>query len=325
MKSKSFFAGALGLLLLFAGQNVAAQEGALPPPDRDSSILPAPDQSSAIPASQPIAAPGAEAPGTPAKKTPIKGIFGKGSGDTESPVKGIFGRGSGDKGSPAKGAPEGVWARQEPGTGSQAGAPEEAARETKALPRTGLYMGLMAGTVFPIYDVDDTDWDSTGGEDIRGKPTPGGGGLFFGWDFGFVTTEAGALVSLDRGKGDYGSSEYTLKGVSLLVPLVFKLDFHLGPVTLQPLAGGYLNFALGDLRSDGNNGGKDPYANPLFGLMFGGALGFKLGRGSLFLDSRYAMDLGKTAAAGRNGPVTIWKRSGVMLNLGYQFYIGGKE
>jgi hypothetical protein len=115
-----------------------------------------------------------------------------------------------------------------------------------------------------------------------------------------------------------------ITGTSLLLPFIFKVDFHLGPVVLQPLAGLYLNFALGDLKeSGGRYDTEEPYANPLFGLMLGGSFGITLGRGILFLDTRYAMDLGRTVAG--SGPKTIWRRSAFMFNLGYQFSLGRRR
>jgi hypothetical protein len=324
MKLKSFFAGALGLLVLFAGQGAAGQEGALAPPDRESSILPPPDESPfGAGASGREGAQRGRREGQAAPKQAGGGLFGnRQEQGTKAPA---------DAGGREESKRAGE-ARREQGTGSQAAAGDTSARE--ALPRTGLYMGAMAGTVFPIYHTDD-EWDDNNiGSHISGKPTFGGG-LSVGWDFGFVAAETGALISSDRAKTTvnkpYYGDDVDLMGISLLVPLIIKLDFHLGPVVLQPLAGGYVNFALGDLKWHGYDPGdtKAAYANPLFGLMFGGALGFKLGRGSLFVDSRYVMDLGSTAMGSHeitnNTAMRAWKRSGVMLNLGYQFYLGGKK
>jgi hypothetical protein len=121
-----------------------------------------------------------------------------------------------------------------------------------------------------------------------------------------------------------GTTGIDITGTSLLVPFVFKADFHLGPVVLQPLAGLYLNVAIGTLEESGHNfDAEDSYANPLFGLMLGGSFGITLGRGLLFLDTRYAMDLGRTVAG--SDSVTIWRRSALMFNLGYQFSLGRRR
>jgi hypothetical protein len=179
----------------------------------------------------------------------------------------------------------------------------------------------MGGPAFSDYDTDGTEWKDSAGHDIDGH-TGGTVGLFLGADFGLLIGEAGALLSFDRAKLYYESGSYSeVNGTSLHIPLLLKMDFHLGPVVLQPLAGPYFNLALGKL--DVENYGKDPYANPPFGLVFGGLLGLNLGRGILFIDSRYEMDLGKTVAG--NDPITIWKHSAYVLSMGYQIYLGRRR
>ncbi|MDR2247620.1 MAG: hypothetical protein LBE17_13280 [Treponema sp.] len=178
----------------------------------------------------------------------------------------------------------------------------------------------MGGPIFSEYDTDDTEWKARTGHDIDGR-TRGAGGLFLGADFGLLIGEVGALLSFERAKIYVGSDSYSARGMSLHIPLLLKMDFHLGPLVLQPLAGPYFNLALGKL--DVEDYGDDPYANPPFGLVFGGLLGLNLGRGILFVDSRYEMDLGKTVAG--NDPITIWKRSAYVLSFGYQIYLGRRR
>jgi hypothetical protein len=103
--------------------------------------------------------------------------------------------------------------------------------------------------------------------------------------------------------------------LSLQIPVMLKLDWHFGRIMLQPQAGVYLNFGLGDVTDeDGENGAE--YESPLLGLVFGGAAGFRIGKGYLFLDIRYAMDMGDTKID--KGPK--WNRSATMFNVGYQRY-----
>jgi hypothetical protein len=184
----------------------------------------------------------------------------------------------------------------------------------------------MAGARLPKYAIDDTHWGDKGGDDIEGKGTFNGA-LFFGMDFGLLAGQAEVFFAGERAATrvltGFTYTDTDITGLSILVPLVLKLDFHWGPVVLQPLAGFYLNFALGNLKERvGSLDVEDPYANPLLGVIFGGAIGISFGRGIFFLDLRYAKDLGKTVAG--NDPVTIWKRSALMLNLGYQFSLGRK-
>jgi hypothetical protein len=297
MKLNSLIAGAFCVLLLMAAQNVSAQDNTLPPPDRETSALPAPDrETSTLPA-----------PSTP-ERAPV------------APPRRAAAAAKSDAGSQASGGSE-----QQAAAPSQA--QDEGVKAKKTIPDKGLYLGLMAGTAFHSYDTADTGMSDY---ELHSYPSFNGG-LYFGRDFGLVTAQAEILFSWDFVDMNYIGS-YNSNGVysayfektSLLIPLIVKLDFHLGPVVLQPLAGPYLNFALGDLE-EWHNGKSyyDPYENPLFGRMFGGTLGIKAGTGMIFLDTRYAMDLGKTKAG--NNSMEIWQQSGLMLNLGYQFNFGGKK
>jgi hypothetical protein len=183
----------------------------------------------------------------------------------------------------------------------------------------------MAGLTIPSYNTDDTTWTETyGGSAVKGNV---GGilGLLLGMDFGLLIGEAEVLVSFDNAKIDtssYFEEAALMKGVSLHIPLLVKMDFRLGPVVLQPLAGPYFNFALGKLTTSGGTNRKESYRNPPLGLTFGALAGLNLGGGLLFIDGRFEMDLGKTEV---NKSIEIWRRSAFMLNLGYQIYLGRKK
>jgi hypothetical protein len=313
MKLKLLIAAVVGLCLFAAAQNLGAQNNPLPMPDRNSSTLPPPNRDSSVlpppylgnselpeapPA--PVAAESPEAPEPPEQTE---------SGIGEAP--------------PAVQAP----------AAEQAGAPAETEPAPKtsrwpwSLPRTGPYVGLMAGLNLPNYNIDDTDLNSVGNYSV--KSVPGGDvGLLVGMDFGLLMAEAELFLSFDNAQmridNFYGDNErFSIFGMALHIPVLFKMDFHLGPVVLQPLLGPYFNIALGDLYTGGDNGGEDPYANPPVGLVFGGLAGLNLGRGILFIDGRYEIDLGKTVAG--NDPKTLWRRSAFLLNLGYQIYLGRKK
>jgi hypothetical protein len=73
------------------------------------------------------------------------------------------------------------------------------------------------------------------------------------------------------------------------------MDLHLGRFVVQPLAGVYINVGLGDMKfenKDYDESVKYKRDNPLLGVMFGGAAGFRIGKGYLMVDLRYASDLG---------------------------------
>jgi hypothetical protein len=186
-----------------------------------------------------------------------------------------------------------------------------------------MFWGLSAGINLHNYNTNGTDHS---GIDIKGGPAFDGA-LFFGMDFGLLIGQAEVLFTGDNAAITYPypyPGEVDVTGISLMIPFILKVDFHLGPLVLQPLAGLYLNFGLGNLKESGMGADReDPYANPPLGLIFGGSLGTPLGRGIVFLDGRCAIDLGRTAAG--NNPITIWKRSAFMINLGYQFFIGRRR
>jgi hypothetical protein len=186
----------------------------------------------------------------------------------------------------------------------------------------------LTGLNFPDYETGGTEWDDLGGGSVDGS-LGGTFGLLLGMDFGLLIGEAEVLLSFDNAYTEIQTSNYggwkmiRMNGIALHIPLLAKMDFHLGPVVFQPLLGPYFNIALGDLSMSGDGDANDPYANPLFGLVFGGLAGLNLGRGILFLDGRYEMDLGRTVAG--NDPITIWKRSALVLSLGYQVYLGRRK
>jgi hypothetical protein len=184
-----------------------------------------------------------------------------------------------------------------------------------------------------FYDYSDDSSDSYYYPSMSGSPSlemHGRGGfnfdLFLGYDFGLLAVQGEFLFTGDSAdawvtnySGYNYSGNYEVSGTTIQIPLMAKLDLHWGRLMLQPEAGIYFNFGLGDLDY---GYGSIGYENPLFGLMFGGALGFRIGRGYLFTDFRYAMNLGETELSNNWGE---YHRSAFMLNVGYQYYIKGKQ
>lgn len=303
MKSKSFGAGALGILLFFAGQIFPVQAETVSGPDRETSAIPGPDrETSTLPAPDRDTS---TIPGPDQKTSPPRPP--RRAGKQEAPAAAGTGR-------ERAAAPVAPAAPNRP-PAVPAGS---AARPAWNPPDQGLFFGAMAGMRSLKYNTDDTDWENL---DIDGKSTAAGG-LFFGLDYGPVVTQVEILFSGDKGAIENMPGFDDITAYTLLIPLILKGDFHLGPVVLQPLAGFYFNIALGDLDLDGSMGGKEPYANPPVGLMVGGDIGMRFGKSRIFLDLRYAADLGKTAVG--NDPMTAWRRSAFMLNLGYQFFVWRK-
>jgi hypothetical protein len=188
--------------------------------------------------------------------------------------------------------------------------------------------GMIGGSgYFYSYDYDGSDNYELYGE--------GGfnAGLLWGYDFGLLALQGELLLTGESAKSyfyysypysSYTQTEYSAMG--LRIPLMVKLDLHWWRLMFQPQAGLYLNFGLGDMDYETYDGGSVVasgsvgYDSPLFGVMFGGALGVRIGRGYLFLDLRYARDLGETGVEGFK-----FTRSAVMGNFGYQYYFKSKQ
>jgi hypothetical protein len=280
MKQKLFFAITLGALLFAAGFNVQAQEqtAPLPPPDRESSIIPNPGGQTPARRQTPARAPARNQ--EPARQTP------------------------------ARQAP----AQQAPATQQTPAAQEEQAAAAAGIPNKGLYWGGMigGGSIFPTtFYSDDTAFpEAAFGVD-----------LFVGYDFGLFTgqvellfaNEAGSIRERDPYSEYPITYTYKYSGMVLQIPVIAKMDIHLWRFVLQPLAGIYLNFGLGDLDVDGY---QYEWENPLLGWVAGADLGFRLGRGFLFLDLRYSGNLGFTKVEGEEKA----QRSAFLSSVGYTFY-----
>jgi hypothetical protein len=157
-------------------------------------------------------------------------------------------------------------------------------------------------------------------------------GILLGRDYGllayqveFLFTSENFEYSYSQSSPNYTYNRYEFNATVIRIPLLIKLDFHFGRFMLQPLGGLYFNFGLGDLDYDqkegGMNSGTTAYINPMLGMMVGGAVGFRIGRGYIFADFRYVGDLGDMVIdSGVTGSELSQKRSGFMGNFGYQRY-----
>jgi hypothetical protein len=175
-------------------------------------------------------------------------------------------------------------------------------------------------------------------EDYEVEGDAFGGDLFVGYDFGLFTGQLEFLITNDKidvlgSKRAYNSyigawetvvdynSSATYSGTLLQIPLIVKMDLHLWRFVLQPLAGIYLNFGLGNMNKSSSSGSgfssDAEWENPLLGWVAGGTLGFRLGRGFIFGDMRFKGDISKTNPFGGDYGYT---RSGTLFSLGYQYY-----
>ena len=103
---------------------------------------------------------------------------------------------------------------------------------------------------------------------------------------------------------------------SLMVPLTLKCTLRKEPLLAAALGGVYLAVPLGNMQN-GIYGGSFPYSLTVpVGYTLGINLGMKAGPGYLFLDLRWAQDLGETIKA--ESLESLYRRSMVILALGYE-------
>jgi hypothetical protein len=314
---------AVSCLLLFTGLNAAAQEKTAPlsPPGQDGSgPLPDPDGQTRAPAQTP-----AQSGGGPARGTGSSGpaqSSGTGTGGTG-------GSGSQSSGSQARSSA--------PAASRPAAQPAAAAAATASpIPEKGMFWGAMFGG--SGYFLNDVSAEyGYGFWKLKGE----GGfniGLLFGYDYGLLALQTELLFVGENARYEYWTSGYgthyalECSGTTMQIPVLLKLDLHWRRLMFQPLAGFYLNIPLGGMDYEikevyeGSGPGEGSYEydrSPLFGLMFGGAFGVRIGRGYLFMDLRYATNMGETKLDDGRG--TKWHRAAFMGNLGYQYYIKGKQ
>jgi hypothetical protein len=139
-------------------------------------------------------------------------------------------------------------------------------------------------------------------------------GAFLGLHLGKLGVQVEAMLDFDWATDYWGRD---ISGLSLFVPLIVKYDIRLGDFSIQPLAGAYYNIALGDIKI---NDDSVPSANPPIGIMAGSAFGWNFRKGLLFLDARFAWNLGKTVVSyGYGDSQSLWHKSAFILALGYEF------
>jgi hypothetical protein len=151
------------------------------------------------------------------------------------------------------------------------------------------------------------------------KPALGG---FLGWHLAKFGIQLEALMAFDGAR----KNQTRLEAMSLLLPIIAKYDINIKSFVIQPLVGAYFNIALGDMygsyQGSGSYSPRDghtSYANPPLGIMVGGDFGWVFKRGMLFLDARFAFDLGKTVIAVDGNEEELWRKTALTLSLGYQF------
>jgi hypothetical protein len=146
-----------------------------------------------------------------------------------------------------------------------------------------------------------------------------------------------------RGQGSTGDflENETYSFLSLMIPLICKVNFKTGPVRLSPLAGFYVTAPLGQTAyryhydtGDGDTSYSWSFSVPL-GITVGIEGAVQYGPGKIFAGMRYAGDFGNVtvndkSASNRHNDAhnskTSFRRSTFSLYLGYEFgFLEGKK
>ncbi|MDR1949620.1 MAG: outer membrane beta-barrel protein [Spirochaetaceae bacterium] len=134
------------------------------------------------------------------------------------------------------------------------------------------------------------------------------------------------LVSEDEIRYIYFTDNYISS--SLMLPILVKFHVNKDPFMISPFGGIYFAIPLGELEfqssEDGSTSQKYEYAlSSAMGIAVGVNGGLRLGPGILFLDLRYAFDMGRTMIAMGDG--REYTRSMLSFALGYELALINKK
>ncbi|GHV22644.1 hypothetical protein FACS189494_09760 [Spirochaetia bacterium] len=117
-------------------------------------------------------------------------------------------------------------------------------------------------------------------------------------------------------------TKYSFNSVSLLMPLLLKVQFYPSNFYFSLQGGIYGSFMLGDIElfDSFNGNSKKGNAQVQFGFSGGLMTGILLGPGVLFIDARYMGDLGKTKFSSDNKNFDMYHRNMILFSIGYDFY-----
>ncbi|MDR3171897.1 MAG: bacterial Ig-like domain-containing protein [Treponema sp.] len=181
-----------------------------------------------------------------------------------------------------------------------------------------LYFGARAGISPRFYKLSD---------DISGEVESPGISFEAGAHFALqiirpLAVQIEVLYTADKVKYSGDGYEASFESHSLMFPALLKLTFRPGNFLIAAFGGAYFTLPLGELKttSTGDEAGSFDVSIPI-GLIGGLNFGLKLGPGVLFLDARYARELGNTSIDDGKGHLAIYSRGMMSFTLGYEIGI----
>jgi hypothetical protein len=136
----------------------------------------------------------------------------------------------------------------------------------------------------------------------------------------FLAIQAEGLFTMDTALKKLKKVDIEYKTMSLKFPLVVKFTFRPEQWLIAPLGGIYINAPLLKMRQtikDDESWYKWKWKS--IGWTAGVEVGRRLGPGTLFLDLRYAADIGDTFIDWQGADTSMYRRTAATISLGYDF------
>jgi hypothetical protein len=135
----------------------------------------------------------------------------------------------------------------------------------------------------------------------------------------YFRVQAGINLALNNGYS--GDNYFDLKYTSLDIPLIPYLLFNpISNILLRVGAGPYVSIPLTDIEYEYRNE-KYPITNTfIIGIIGGFGAGYRIGKGNLFLDVRYQLDLSPTSWERNGREEEVLTRRGLSGVFGYEYW-----
>jgi hypothetical protein len=181
-------------------------------------------------------------------------------------------------------------------------------------------VGARAGVALNSYEAGD---DYSAFADSLGSSTAFNVAAYGAYQFSSLfALQAELLFTADEGGIGAGEKSEVISYTSLMIPLLAKMTYRGSNFTLSALAGPCFNIPLGDAELTNDSGSYaetyDYEVTAPVTIMLGVNVGKPAGNGVVFADLRYAFDLGDTEIERNGYKLEAFKRSAILISLGYE-------
>jgi TolB-like protein len=189
--------------------------------------------------------------------------------------------------------------------------------------RNWLFVGARGGASMRLYTLS---------ADVKGDVEPNSIAIEAGAQVGlqitnFLAFQVEALFTTDKlSYSGEGFKEASFQYSSLMFPALLKLTFRPATFLVAAFGGVYITMPLGDMQFESDVDESAAYTPSVpLGYLGGVNIGIKLGPGVLFLDARYAAELGGTSINDGKGDLNVFSRGMISLSLGYELGLINKK